>query len=312
MPALAAPTISMTGVITLAAVGSSPNANGMTLNGQALNLEPASGAQPGIVTTGAQTLGAGIKTFSSVPVAPGIGGTTAGAAVWGVGDPAGVGGGYATLHLAATPSNVNYALLSGGAHLYINAPTSGGIYFRCNNVTTANFDPSGNLMPVPAQITAGSATGMTVNFNGAIRDSMYKVTLDKTAWTAAALTQDITIGTLPAGAIVRRIVCDTTAALTNGASTLAMTIGSAAGGTQFILSHDVKTAPITKGLADADLGANMVRSAAIQGGYAPNWTGTTIVSVRLTSGSVNLGNGSTTNLTTGSTTIYLMVSVPQA
>ncbi len=50
--------------VTLGAIGSSPNANGMTLSTQALNLQPASASYGGVVTTGTQTL-AGAKTFSS-------------------------------------------------------------------------------------------------------------------------------------------------------------------------------------------------------------------------------------------------------
>lgn len=50
--------------VTLAAVGSSPNANAATLTGQVLNLEPASASFPGVVTTAAQTF-AGAKTFNS-------------------------------------------------------------------------------------------------------------------------------------------------------------------------------------------------------------------------------------------------------
>lgn len=52
-----------TGNVTLAAVGAVPNANGATLTGQALNLEPASATQPGVVTIGTQTF-AGAKTFN--------------------------------------------------------------------------------------------------------------------------------------------------------------------------------------------------------------------------------------------------------
>jgi hypothetical protein len=52
--------------VTLGVIGSSPNANGATINGagQVLNLEPASGSFGGIITTSAQTLGAGNKTFT--------------------------------------------------------------------------------------------------------------------------------------------------------------------------------------------------------------------------------------------------------
>lgn len=54
------------GVTTMAAIGSSPNANGATISGVNLNLEPASASFGGVVTTGTQTF-AGAKTFSSDP-----------------------------------------------------------------------------------------------------------------------------------------------------------------------------------------------------------------------------------------------------
>lgn len=52
-----------TGDVTLAAIGSSPNANAATLTGQVLNLEPASASFGGVVTTASQTF-AGDKTFN--------------------------------------------------------------------------------------------------------------------------------------------------------------------------------------------------------------------------------------------------------
>ncbi len=51
-------------VTALAAVGSSPNANAATLSSGVLNLEPANGSFPGVVTTSSQTF-AGAKTFTS-------------------------------------------------------------------------------------------------------------------------------------------------------------------------------------------------------------------------------------------------------
>lgn len=53
-----------TGDVTLAAVGSSPNANGASLSSQVLTLQPADGTNPGVLTAGTQTIG-GSKTFSS-------------------------------------------------------------------------------------------------------------------------------------------------------------------------------------------------------------------------------------------------------
>jgi hypothetical protein len=59
------------GVTTMAAIGSSPNANGATISGSNLNLEPASASFGGVVTTGTQTI-AGAKTFSSAITTPTI------------------------------------------------------------------------------------------------------------------------------------------------------------------------------------------------------------------------------------------------
>ncbi len=50
--------------VTLASIGSTPNANGASLAGQVLNLEPASASFGGVVTTGTQTF-AGNKTFQN-------------------------------------------------------------------------------------------------------------------------------------------------------------------------------------------------------------------------------------------------------
>lgn len=52
------------GIASLSAIGSSPNANGATLTGSVLNLEPASALFGGVVTTGTQTI-AGAKTLTN-------------------------------------------------------------------------------------------------------------------------------------------------------------------------------------------------------------------------------------------------------
>jgi hypothetical protein len=56
--------VAPTGVTTMAAIGSTPNANGATISGVNLNLQPANASFGGVVTTGVQTF-AGVKTFSS-------------------------------------------------------------------------------------------------------------------------------------------------------------------------------------------------------------------------------------------------------
>jgi hypothetical protein len=56
--------VAPTGVTTMAAIGSTPNANGATISGVNLNLQPADASFGGVVTTGVQTF-AGAKTFSN-------------------------------------------------------------------------------------------------------------------------------------------------------------------------------------------------------------------------------------------------------
>jgi hypothetical protein len=52
------------GVTTMAAIGSTPNANGASISGTTLTLQPANASYGGVVTTAAQTF-AGVKTFNS-------------------------------------------------------------------------------------------------------------------------------------------------------------------------------------------------------------------------------------------------------
>lgn len=57
-------TVSSGGITTLDPIGSSANANGATISGSTLNLEPASASFGGVLTTGTQTL-SGAKTFNN-------------------------------------------------------------------------------------------------------------------------------------------------------------------------------------------------------------------------------------------------------
>jgi hypothetical protein len=63
-----------TGNVSLVAVGAVPNANGASLTGQVLTLQPADVNYPGVMTVAAQEFG-GVKTLTS-PVIKGIHGTT--------------------------------------------------------------------------------------------------------------------------------------------------------------------------------------------------------------------------------------------
>jgi len=95
-----------TGDVTLTAVGSTPSANGASLSGQALTLQPADGTHPGLITSAAQTIG-GAKTFASTISASNLSGTNTGdQTITLTGDITGSGTGSFATTLATVNANV--------------------------------------------------------------------------------------------------------------------------------------------------------------------------------------------------------------
>jgi len=170
----------------------------------------------------------------------------------------------------------------------------------------------GQKAPYPP-VTPGSGTGITVDDFASYRTQLYKVTVSYTNVITAGLTHDVTIGTLPAKSIVHMLVADVTqtfaCAVTCTSSTLSATVGSAAGGTQYLASFDIYAAVATFGDANAEVGASMNAAGFTNGGYIPAWGSTSVVSVRFTSVTGNLGTGAATNLSQGSITFYIIASV---
>lgn len=156
-------------------------------------------------------------------------------------------------------------------------------------------------------VLPGSGTGVTVSDGAYSGRLTYKVTVDYTALAAAALTADKVIATLPAKTRLVSIIADTTTPYSGGAvSAATLVVGKTTGGNEYLVSHDVKTAAITAGLVDGDLGTSINRANAIQGGDLTStmWAGTTAISVRLTTVTAN-----TNALTAGSTTYYITTEV---
>lgn len=164
--------------------------------------------------------------------------------------------------------------------------------------------------PVSAQVTPATALGTTINDPGSPRRSIYKMSVSYTAFTCAAVTCDLTLGTIPAKTRLMGIVVDLTQAFvcagTCTTSTLSMTVGKTAGGAEWVASFDIDAAAATKGLADADMGTTMTRAAAINGGDMLSWTAATTAQVRVTSGTGNIGNATVTNFNAGAFTVWLI------
>lgn len=164
-----------TGDVTLTAVGASPNANGASLSGQALTLQPASGTQPGLMTAGSQTIG-GAKTFSSTISASNLSGTNTGdQTITLTGDITGSGTGSFATTLATVNGNVG---TFGSASLIpvitVNgkglitavttaANTNGFQYFNSTQVTTNSSNISSGSFATfsnsPAFSVACTVTG---------------------------------------------------------------------------------------------------------------------------------------------------------
>jgi hypothetical protein len=141
-----------TGDVTLAAVGAVPNANGASLAGQTLTLQPASASFPGIVTAGVQTF-AGAKTFSEILTALSVR----------------TGIGSATDVAYGTTGDPNTGIWFPVSDT-INFVTGGNLRFSISSTGAASFQGS-ITMPTNTLLTLGGSTvydspSGTLNWNG--------------------------------------------------------------------------------------------------------------------------------------------------
>lgn len=167
-----------------------------------------------------------------------------------------------------------------------------------------------NMQLISPAITVSTGTGLTTVNPGEVREVIYKFTIDKTAFVCAAVTCDATVGTLPAKTFVKHALADLTQVFactaTCTSTTLSATLGKTAGGNEYLVSFDADAATAQFGDAGAELGASLIEATVpTANGDLASWTATTTVVLRMTSGTGNIGNGSVTNFSTGSITLYL-------
>lgn len=108
---------------------------------------------------------------------------------------------------------------------------------------------------------APTATGVTALETGLLRTVVHKVRLDwrALAASAAGATADLTLWTLPAGFVLQRVLADVTTVFAGPSVTdVDVTVGSSAGGNQFMVTFDVDTAAIVAGQVVAGIGAGLV------------------------------------------------------
>lgn len=179
--------------VTLAAVGSSANANAATLSGQALNLEPASASFPGVVTTGTQSM-AGAKTFTTSAATPSLllNGTVSGAL---------------TLVAAATttPYTVTMPSAQGAAYSYLTNDGSGGLSWLSPTgmpVSVRNYtlvcSVGSNALTIAVKTLAGTdpsaSDPVTVSFRSATATSGAYTTVTITSALSIVVPQGASLG----------------------------------------------------------------------------------------------------------------------
>lgn len=197
-----------------------------------------------------------------------------------------------------TPGTITENDLSGATpgneYIRLNAPVVSGLVLGRNTGVVTGLTPP-----------ASPATGLTVNAHQDGSRITYKITATFAAFSAAGLTADATLVTLPAKAKVVSIICDVTTKFIGGAvSAATMLFGKTAGGNEYLVSFDIFTNTIRRGLADADLGTSINRASAIQGGDIPSFTATTALTARVTTVTAN-----TNALTQGVATFYIVVEL---
>lgn len=138
--------------------------------------------------------------------------------------------------------------------------------------------------------TPPSATGVTALETGVVRHMCHKVRVDYTALTGfAALTGDVTLWTLPAGAVIERVLAKVNTTFTGGAITdCDVTVGNSAGGAQYLASFDVDTAAVLAGDVVAEIGAGLVDASRADVNVSSNAFVATTVQCRFTSVGANL------------------------
>jgi hypothetical protein len=199
--------------------------------------------------------------------------------------------------------NLGSQSLSAGSIFTQGLQLAGNLIISSDGVANIGTSSSrvGDIYLKNPAITSGSGTGINPLDRGSVRTLVSKVTISRTPFSAAATTADVTIATLPAKTQLHGIWAELTQVFSGGSvSAATMVCGKTAGGNEYLVSFDVKSATLQRGLVDGDLGTSINRANAVQGGDMPSWSSTTAVRCRLTTTGAN-----TSALTQGSITFYL-------
>ena len=134
-----------------------------------------------------------------------------------------------------------------------------------------------------------------------------KYTVDYTFLIDATNAFNMGIINVAAGGKIIGAYANITTAFTLGASNITMSLGNVAGPiTELLKATSISAGTGVIGAANADLGSWLAIASIVQGGYV-NLNAATNIYARFISSAGNFGNGTVTNLTTGSVDIYIVV-----
>lgn len=188
----------------------------------------------------------------------------------------------------------------GSLPTYSNA-TSKLLSLKNNATEKAYVRYDGGIYSGPASLD-GSSGVVVPTHNGALRNGFFKTTIPYTAFSDPGDTITLVLADIPAKTRITSVVADVTTAfdIPAPATDMLMAVGWV-GNEDDLIDVFTAVAPITRGLADGDLGTALTRATAVQGGAIPSWTATKQLSVTLFAET----GGPLEDLTQGSVTVYV-------
>jgi hypothetical protein len=155
-------------------------------------------------------------------------------------------------------------------------------------------------------VDISNLSGVKANWGSSNR-LVKKYTLTRSMFSAPpnSLTSDVLLDTFPARTKIVGIYLEQISGgylwAGTGVTDVDITVGKSAGGAEYLAASDVFTAAAIYGLTDAQLGTELVRAAAIQGGALFDFTNAITVYVRVTTATAH-----TNDLTAGVSYLYLV------
>jgi hypothetical protein len=184
-----------------------------------------------------------------------------------------------------------------------NFPTPGAAVAQLPELTSLNPQNLNAGVHIYSGVPTYTTAGIAINRTSELRTVCSEFVIDFSAFTpfGAVATATVTLALINVGTHVEIVTAETTTAYAGPAGTIQLQIGIDGGSiNEYILAHDVKTSAVIKGLVDGDLGTELARSTAVQGGGFAAFSSTHYIQAKIT-----IGTGTVNQLTQGSTRVRI-------